>query len=149
MGVATDIMQTFAAREIRSHFPESEGWEYRQEPSPVPDSMVFILSREVRGRKEVIPLAVCYEEMPSLFPLEYLTSTMNGKKLTGKYLLVPKGAEVTSLPGDIRVLFMDSFGFVDERLVWLTRKKNAKQYPKPEAPVTAGSATPASEPHMA
>ena len=71
MGVATDIMQTFAAREIRSHFRESEGWECRQEPSPVPGSMAFILSREVRGRKEVIPLAVCYEETPSLFPLEY------------------------------------------------------------------------------
>ncbi len=149
MGVATDIMQTFAAREIRSHFRESEGWECRQEPSPVPGSMAFILSREVRGRKEVIPLAVCYEETPSLFPLEYLTSTINVKKLTGKYLLVPKGTDVTALPGDIRVLFMDSFGFIDERLVWLTKKKNAKQYPRPEAPVTSGSATPASEPHTA
>jgi len=149
MGVATDIMQTFATREIRSHFREIEGWECRQEPSPVSGSPTFILSREIRGRKQIIPLAVSYEQTPSLFPLEYLTATKNGKKLTGKCLLVPKGAEANALPADIQVLYMESFGFVDERLVWLTRKKNAKQYPGPEAPATAGTSAPASHPPMA
>ena len=149
MGVATDIMQTFAAREIRSHFRESEGWECRQEQSPVPGSMTFVLSRELRGKRQIIPLAVSYEETPSLFPLEYMTARMNGKKLTGKCLLVPKGADVTALPGDIRVLFMESFGFVDDRLVWLTKKKNAKQYPRPQAPAAAGSSSSASQMHTA
>jgi hypothetical protein len=149
MGVATDIMQTFALREIRSHFRESEGWECRQEPSPVSDSMTFILSREQRGRKEIIPLAISYEGSPSLFPLEHMTARMNGKKLAGKCLLVPKGADITALPGDIRVLFMDSFGFVDDRLVWLTKKKNAKQYPRPEVPAAAGTAAPVNQPPMA
>jgi hypothetical protein len=74
---------------------------------------------------------------------------MKGKRLTGKCLLVPKGADVTALPGDIRVLFMDSFGFVDERLVWLTKKKNAKQYPRPEAPAAAGTAAPVNQPPTA
>jgi hypothetical protein len=149
MGVATDIMQTFAAKEIRTHFRECEGWECRQEPSPVPGAMTFVLSRESRGKKQIIPLAVSYELAPTLFPLEHLVGTMKGKRLTGKCLLVPKGADITALPGDIRVLFMDSFGFVDERLVWLTKKKNAKQYPQTEAPVATGAATSASAPHMA
>jgi hypothetical protein len=149
MGVATDIMQTFATREIRSRFWESEGWKCRQESSPITGTMTFILSRELRGRKQIIPLAVSYEETPSLFPLDLLTASMNGKKLAGKCLLVPKGADVTALPGDIRVIFMDSFGFVDDRLVWLTRKKNAKQYPRPEAPADTGAAAPASQPPTA
>ena len=149
MGVATDTMQTFAIREIRAQFRESEGWECRQEPSPFPGSMTFVLSREQRGKKQVIPLAVSYDEMPSSAPLEHLIGTMGGKKLTGRCMLVPKGTNVTSLPGDVRVLFMEAFGFVDERLVWLTKKKNAKQYCRSEEPATAASAIPVSQPHMA
>jgi hypothetical protein len=149
MGVATDIMQTFATKEIRSCFRESDGWECRQESSPVPGAMTFVLSREIRGKKQIIPLAVSYEHEPTLFPLEHLVGTMKGKRLTGKCLLVPKGADVTALPGDIRVLFMDSFGFVDERLVWLTKKKNAKQYLPAEVPAAAEPATPVSQPHAA
>jgi len=149
MGVATDTMQTFATKEIRSCFRESDGWECRQEPSPVPGAMTFVLSREIRGKKQIIPLAVSYELAPTLFPLEHLVGTMKAKRLTGKCMLVPKGADVTALPGDIRVLFMESFGFVDERLVWLTKKKNAKQYLRQDAPATAEPAIPASQPHAA
>ncbi|HVP97357.1 hypothetical protein [Methanoregula sp.] len=149
MGVATDIMQTFAVREIRAQFREGEGWECRQEQSPFPGSMTFVLSRELRGKKQIIPLAVSYEETPSTIPLEHLIGTLTGKKLTGKCMLVPKGANVTALPGDVRVFFMDSFGFVDEKLVWLTKKKNTKQYCRSEVPAAPETAIPVFPSHTA
>jgi hypothetical protein len=43
-------------------------------------------------------------------------------------MLVPKNADVTSVPQDIGVITMSSFGYDDGKLVWLTKKKNAKTF---------------------
>ena len=44
---------------------------------------------------------------------------------------------------------MESFGFTDGKLVWLTRKKNAKHYPHYGEPGKAGAAIPACEAYTA
>ncbi|MEN6395989.1 MAG: hypothetical protein ABFC78_05850 [Methanoregula sp.] len=111
--------------------------------------MTCILSREVRGRKEQVALVVSYDEEPSTLSLEAVAATINKKTLTGKYLLVSQAADVSTIPKEIKIISMSSFGFVDGNLVWLTKKKNARHYPREEAPVKAGSATLASAPHAA
>jgi microcompartment protein CcmK/EutM len=111
--------------------------------------MTCILSREVRGRKETVALAVSYDEEPSTLSLETVAATINKKTLKGKYLLVPQAADVSAAPKEIKVISMNSFGFVDGNLVWLTKKKNARHYPQPEVPVRAGAATSTPAPHAA
>ncbi|WP_428372006.1 hypothetical protein [Methanoregula sp.] len=147
MGSAHDIMQTFAHKEIHAHFREFDGWKCRQVLSPIARDVTYILSREVRGRKECVTIAVSYDEEPSTLPLEALAATV--KDLKGQYLVVPKAANVSAIPKPVRVIFMETFGFLDGKLVWLTRKKNAKHYPQSEEPARAGAAVSACEPHTA
>jgi len=149
MGSVHDVMQTFAFRAIRTHFRENEGWECRQVLSPVTGNMTCIISREVWGRKEIVTLAVSYDEKPSMLPLEVLAATVKGKDLKGQYLVVPKAANVSAIPEQVHVLFMEAFGFVDGKLVWLTRKKNSMHYPQPEAPAKAEATASACEPYTA
>ena len=141
MGSAHDIMQTFAEKEIRAHFKECDGWNSRQVPSPYVRDMTCILSREVRGRKETLALAVSYDEEPSTLSLEAVTASVNRKSLNGQYLIVPKAANVSVIPKTVQVISMESFGFVDDRLVWLSRKKNVKRYPQPEESVVTAVAS--------
>ena len=88
MGSAHDIMQTFAHKEIHAHFREFDGWKCRQVLSPIARDVTYILSREVRGRKECVTIAVSYDEEPSTLPLEALAATV--KDLKGQYLVVPR-----------------------------------------------------------
>jgi hypothetical protein len=154
MGSAHDIMQTFANKEIRAHFRDHDGWECRPVPSPGTRDATFFLSRDVRGRKETVALAVSFEEETSVAALAAVSAGHKGHNaLKAQYLLVPKAADVSAVPKEIQVLSMDAFGFVEGKLVWLTKKKNAKRYPQrypqPEEPAKAEAAVSACEPHAA
>jgi len=142
-------MQLFAKREVRSHFRGSDGWECRQVSSPRPGDMTCILSREVRGKKEQVALVVSYDEEPSTLSLEAVAATINKKTFKGKYLLVPQAADISAVPKEIKIIPMSSFGFVDGNLIWLTKKKNARHYPREEAPAKSGAAIPAPAQHAA
>ncbi|MGA2161935.1 MAG: hypothetical protein ABSG28_07045 [Methanoregula sp.] len=149
MGSAHDIMQTFAYKEIRAHFKECDGWNYRQVPSPYVRDMTCILSREVRGRKETMALAVSYNEDPSTLALEAVAASLNRKSLNGQYLIVPKAANVSAIPKAVHIISMESFGFVEGRLVWLSKKKNAKRYPQPEEFAETAAVSAVCETHTA
>jgi hypothetical protein len=150
MGSAQDIMQTFANKEIRAQFRDHDGWECKQVPSPGTRDAVFFLSRDVRGKKETVALAVSFDEEPSVTTLAAVSAGHKGRNaLKAQYLLVPKAADVSAVPKEIQVLSMNAFGFVEGKLVWLTKKKNAKHYVQPEEPAKAEAAVPACEPHAA
>lgn len=150
MGSAQDIMQTFASREIRVHFSPFDGWECQKAPSPATRDSVFLLTRDVRGKRETIALAVSFDEEPSAIALAGIAAEHTGRHaLKGQYLLVPKDANVSSVPGHIRILPMSAFGFSDGELIWLTKKKGVKHYAQTEMPAKVVVAGTACEPHAA
>ncbi len=149
MGSSRDVMQTFAQKEIRAHFKEWDGWSCREVPSPYVRDMTFVLSRDVRGRPETVALAVSYDEEPSTLALEALVVSLKGKTVKGQFLIVPNAAVVSGIPKTVQVIFMESFGFVEGKLIWLTKKKNAKHYPPQEAPAASETAPSVAEPHAA
>jgi len=150
MGSAQDIMQTFADKEIRVHFNSYNGWECKKAPSPVTRDPVFLISRDIRGRKETVALLVSFDAEPSVTALTAVSAGYTGRKgLKGRYLLVPKDADVSAVPKDIHILSMNAFGFADGELVWLAKKKGARHYAQPEETVAAAAAGPVCEPHAA
>jgi len=150
MGSAQDIMQTFTDKEIRARFSPFDGWECQRAPSPATRDSVFLLTRDVRGKKETIALAVSFDEEPTVTALAGIAAGRTGRHaLRGQYLLVPKEADVSAVPGNIRVLSMSAFGFSDGELIWLTKKKGVKHYAQIEMPAKAVAAGPACEPHAA
>lgn len=150
MGSAQDIIQTFANREIRAHFSPFEGWECQRTPFPATRDTVFLLTRDIRGKKETVALAVSFDEEPSVTALAGIAVGHTGRHaIKGQYLLVPKDANVSAVPGHIRILPMSTFGFSDGELIWLTKKKGVKHYPQPEMPAKARVIGTKCEPHAA
>ena len=84
MGSSRDIMQTYAEKEVRAHFKKCDGWECAG-PIALRTRMTCILSREVRGRKETVVLAVSYDEEASTLSLEAVAASLNRKSLNGQY----------------------------------------------------------------
>jgi hypothetical protein len=87
---------------------------------------------------------------PSAIALAGIAAEHTGRHaLKGQYLLVPKDANVSSVPGHIRILPMSAFGFSDGELIWLTKKKGVKHYAQTEMPAKVVVAGTACEPHAA
>jgi hypothetical protein len=150
MGSASDIMQTFTDKEIRAHFSKYDGWECQKAVSPAARDTVFLLTRNVRGRKETVALAVSFDEEPTTTALGAVAAGYKGRNaLKGQYLLVPKNANVSEIPGHIGILSMSSFGFTEGQLIWLTKKKGAKHYASMEEPAKITAASVACQPHAA
>ena len=133
MGSAHDIMQTFASKDLHAQFPDYDGWNWKILPTPNSGNPVYRVSRYYHGQQQEAILAVSIEFRPSAGSLAALNSvtTNNGNRI-GRYLLVPQGADVTCVPAGIGILSMTAFGFSGEKLVWLTKKKNAIRYPPKE-----------------
>jgi len=84
-------MQTFTDKEIRARFSPFDGWECQRAPSPATRDTIFLLTRDVRGKKETVALAVSFDEEPSVTALAGIAAGHTGRHaLKGQYLLVPK-----------------------------------------------------------
>jgi len=137
MGSVQDIMQTFAHRDIRVQFPDHDGWHLKSVTLRENSGLTFRVSRYFHGQNEQAFIAVSLEQKPSASQIAALkTIPQDGRTFKGYFLLVPQDTDVSDVPEEIRVLFMSSFGFVDGRLIWITKKKNAIRYPVRE-PVPA------------
>lgn len=150
MGSAQDIMQTFADKEIRAHFSSFDGWVCQKAQSPATRDTVFLITRNVRGKKETVGVELSFDEDPSATALLAVSAGYKGRQaLKGLYLLTPQAADVSNVPDGIKVLSMNAFGFVDGRLIWLTKKKGAKHYVQPEVPAVSVAIPSVCQPHAA
>jgi len=132
MGSAHDIMQIFAGRDLHAQFPEREGWEWNVLPSAKSGTVLYHVSRGDIHHHEEAVLTVSLEYRPSEEHVAALSAAANGIR-TGRYLLVPQGADVSRVPAGIQILTMASYGFMEGKLTWLTNKKNAVRYPRKES----------------
>ena len=137
MGSAHDIMQTFASKDLHAQFPDYDGWNWKILPTPNSGNPVYRVSRYYHGQQQEAILAVSLEPRPSAGSIAALTSIITDSwKMTSRYLLVPQGTDVSCIPEGIGILTMTSFGFINDKLVWLIRKKSAIRYPVEECAVT-------------
>jgi hypothetical protein len=131
MGSAHDIMQTFTGRDLHAQFPEYDGWKWRDLPAAKNGALMYRIERGYYPRHQEAVIAVSFECKPSEGSLLALLSA-DADKSAGRYLLVPQGADVSNVPAGIRLLSMAAFGFLNGKLTWLTKKKNAVFYPPEE-----------------
>ena len=130
MGSAQDVMQTFTCMDIRAAFSEYDGWKCSLDADRNHCGILYQISRQIDWKKESAVLLVVFDT--SMIPDGiYHLSAIKGenREHIKKYLLVPQNTDVSAVPSDIRIMFMHAFGFVEGRLVWLTKKKNAVRYP--------------------
>lgn len=131
MGSAHDIMQTFTDRDLHAQFPEYDGWKWKNLVPGKNGSFMYRITRGDYYRTEEAVLGVSFEDKPSEESVLALLSA-DADRSAGRYLLVPQGADVSDVPTGIRLISMTAFGFIQGKLTWLTRKKNAQRYPSEE-----------------
>jgi hypothetical protein len=127
MGSSKDVMELFAERDIRQVFSEYDGWKVAPVTGAQPAGRFFRVSRSKWAGEEVAFIAVSFDLMPNEEIVSTLNTLSDGRvSLTKKYLLTPQAADTSDIPPHIRILRMNAFAFAEGRLVWLTKKKNAK-----------------------
>jgi hypothetical protein len=136
MGSEKDVMELFAERDVRKMLPEYEGWTIeRVQGSPILGCF-YRISRSKWAGTEVAFIAVSLDPVPKEELISALDDLPDGRgSLTKKYLLTPQATDTSGIPPHVRVLLMTAFAFAEGKLVWLTKKKNARRVELPEQAV--------------
>lgn len=127
MGSSKDVMELFAERDIRQVFSEYDGWKVAPVTGSQPTGCFYRITRGKWAGVEIAYIAVSFDRVPKEEVVSTLNTLPDGQgSLTKKYLLTPQAADTSGVPPHIRILRMNAFAFAEGRLVWLTKKKNAK-----------------------
>lgn len=125
MGSNQDIMHQFARQEINRFFSTYDGWKITALPEAGGYDQEFIAERSISGKKELNKILVSFEKKVSKDKLEAMRSSERGPYgqvfSSNVALIVPQNADTSSLPGDIRLLFMKSFAFEGNALAWMKK----------------------------
>lgn len=135
MGFSEDVMRGFVSKEIRMRFPHSEGWDLQQVKSGGIDGFDYKVSRNYKGKRQYALISASFDQKPAPPEVPVPRVSPSDRNISvGSFLLVPQGADTSGVPSHTRVMVMNSYGFIGNELVWLTKKKNAKAYPMEVAP---------------
>ena len=125
MGSQTDIVYSYAERSLRKMYPTTDGWSIQRQAvggNSVPD---FQISRKIRGASESVIAAIIMEtrigaDELSIFSSDTLASNGAGK-ISRKLVIIPEGADVSSIPDDFDVIELKGFACKDDKIVWWKR----------------------------
>ena len=138
MGSSKDVMELFAERDLRQHFSEYDGWKIAPAANVPSGVYMYRVSKSKWVGEEVAYVALSLNQEPAdatLSALDSISETRRSK--ARKYLLTPQAASTAGVPPHVRIILMDSFAFAEGKLVWLTKKKNAKRFVSEQAAIAA------------
>jgi len=128
MGSPKDTMELFVERDLRQFFPLQDGWKISSQNGSKAGGLMYRISRYKWNGDEIALVGVSFEETPADETFSALDTLSNGNSKAKKYVLAPQAADISYVPPHIRVLRMNAFAVSDGKLVWLTKKKNAKKF---------------------
>jgi len=122
MGSNQDIMHQFARQEINRFFSTYDGWKITPLPETAGYDREFIAERTISGNTELNKVLVSFEKKVPKEKLERMRSSVTGAygqvHKSTILLIVPQNSDTSSVPGDIRISFMNSFSFQGNDLIW-------------------------------
>ena len=122
-------MQSFIRKEVRALFPEQDGWQLEPVDTGKTTGKAFRASRYSRGRNQYAYVGVALDRNAVPLQADAIAGlSANHNSSAAYYLLVPQGIDSSGVREEVRVSYMDSFGFADGKLAWLTKKKHAMQF---------------------
>lgn len=139
MGSMKDVLELFAERDLRHFFSEYEGWTITPVTSALTSGGLYRITRGKWVGEEVVFIAVSFDQIVKDETIAALDTMPNGNKTarTKKYLITPQATNTNAVPPHVRLLLMSAFAFAEGRLVWLTKKKNAKRFACEQAAIAA------------
>ncbi len=125
MGSQTDIVYSYAERSLRKMYPTTEGWSIQRQAMVGNSTPDFQISRKYRGISESVIAAVIMDtrigaDDLSIFSSDMFTLTGAGK-IPKKLVIIPEGADVSSIPDEFDVIELKGFACKDDKIVWWKR----------------------------
>jgi len=138
MGSSQDIMHEFARKEINRFFSTYDGWKITPLPETAGYDREYIAERTISGNRQMDKVLVSFEKKVPKEKLEQMRSSVTGPyglvQKSNILLIVPQNSDVSSVPGDVTISYMQSFAFHGNDLVWL--KKPVQQTKEEKAKAT-------------
>jgi hypothetical protein len=125
MGSQTDIVYSYAERSLRKVYPTNEGWSIQRQSVVGNSTPDFQISRKYQGVSESVIAAVIMNAKVGAKDLSIFSSDVLAMKGAGKVpkklVIIPEGADVSSIPDDFDVIEMKGFACRENRIVWWKR----------------------------
>jgi hypothetical protein len=125
MGISSDIMHEFVAKEIKGVYSSYDGWTITQRNMESGYDTIATLDRRNGGHRERVRVLVTFakEVSPSLFTeLKKTERTDDGTVTRNSFaVMVPANADTSSVPAGVNILTMRSFTFDGKELAWVKK----------------------------
>lgn len=134
MGISSDIMHQFVAKEIKAVFSTIDGWNMTQRSLGSGYDTIVTLDRRTAGRRERVRVLATYARCVSPAMLDELkkTETASDGTITrnGFAVLVPAHTDTSAVPSGFQIYTMNSFAFDGNELTWVKKPVRKEEAPK-------------------
>jgi len=125
MGMSSDIMHDFVAKEIRSIYSSYDGWKTTERNLENGYDRIVLLERRNNGHRECVKIlaTLSREVAPShLDELKKPEPTSDGTLTRNTYaVMIPANSNMSSIPAGILIYTMKSFAFEGKELAWVKK----------------------------
>lgn len=116
-------MYPYVWRNLRARFPAYEGWEIYEKDRWKGYEPDFVVERRFRRRIERVVVevkATCKVSWAHIKQLNMYARNLSGRNVTivEKILVVPAGADTSTVPDDIEVLYLRKFECENNDIIW-------------------------------
>jgi hypothetical protein len=123
MGYTSDIMHTIVEKELKRHYPVSDGWVLQPGSKKVGRSEIFTITKKRGGKNEVAFVGISFEKTTSSELINELRSAVQSpaalRAMSQSALIVPQGTDEKNVPASVKVTYMRAFRYTDDELIWL------------------------------
>jgi hypothetical protein len=134
MGMSSDIMHDFVAKEIKAIYSSYDGWKITQRNLGSGYDTIATAERRNGGHRESVNVLVTFAKdvSPSLLDeLKKTTQTSDGTVTrNGFAVMVPANADTSAVPAGYRIYTMGSFAFDGKELTWVKKPVRNEEAPK-------------------
>ncbi|MCK9579145.1 MAG: hypothetical protein M0Q92_01695 [Methanoregula sp.] len=134
MGISSDIMHDFVAKEIRAIYSSCDGWKITERPVGNNYDRIAVIERCSNGHRECVKILVTFARDFSSDLLDELKKpepVYDGTVARNSFaVMIPANANMSSIPAGLLVHTMRSFAFDGRELAWVkkpVRKEEAQK----------------------
>lgn len=134
MGMSSDIMHDFLAKEIKAIYSSYDGWKITQRDLGSGYDTIATVERRNGGHRECVKVLATFSKNVSPVLLDELKKSdqkSDGTVTLNRFaVLMPANADTSSVPAGFQIHTMSSFAFDGKELIWIKKPVQKEETPK-------------------
>jgi len=126
MGFSSDIMHSIVEKELKRHYPSSEGWALQPGMVKVDGDELYTFTKRTGGKNEAVFVGITFGKKIGDALIRELTGMVSSRAATRAVphlaLIVPQETDVRNVPPSVSVSRMRAFRYVGDDLTWLKHR---------------------------